>query len=91
MIGHLRGILCLKQPPRLVIEVGGVGYELEASLTTFAELPATEGRWFPLGFREGVRPQDDQTLVAFRIERPAAAPAGQAGRPRAAPASQYAR
>ncbi|MDX1605308.1 MAG: Holliday junction branch migration protein RuvA, partial [Candidatus Competibacterales bacterium] len=43
MIGHLRGVLCLKQPPRLVLEVGGVGYELEASLTTFAELPATGG------------------------------------------------
>ena len=41
MIGRLRGILLHKQPPQLLIEAGGVGYELEASLTTFAQLPVT--------------------------------------------------
>lgn len=39
MIGRLRGTLILKQPPALMVEAGGVGYELEASLTTFALLP----------------------------------------------------
>jgi len=41
MIGRLRGILLHKQPPFLLIEAGGVGYELEASLSTFQTLPET--------------------------------------------------
>jgi Holliday junction DNA helicase RuvA len=39
MIGRLRGILAEKRPPHLLVEVQGVGYELEASLTTFYKLP----------------------------------------------------
>lgn len=39
MIGRLRGVLVSKQPPALMIEVGGVGYELEAPMSTFYELP----------------------------------------------------
>ena len=39
MIGYLRGKLMLKQPPQLVLEVGGVGYEVEAPMSTFYELP----------------------------------------------------
>ena len=34
MIGRLRGILSHKQPPWLIIDVGGVGYELEAPMST---------------------------------------------------------
>ena len=41
MIGRLRGTLVYKQPPALMIDVQGVGYELEASLTTFQGLPVT--------------------------------------------------
>ena len=41
MIGRLRGILLSKQPPRLLIEVGGIGYELEAPMSTIYDLPAT--------------------------------------------------
>lgn len=39
MIGRLRGILTVKQPPFLMIDVQGVGYDLEASLATFYRLP----------------------------------------------------
>ncbi|AMD00920.1 Holliday junction branch migration protein RuvA [Halomonas chromatireducens] len=39
MIGRLRGNLLDKQPPWLVVDVAGVGYELEASMTTLVALP----------------------------------------------------
>jgi holliday junction DNA helicase RuvA len=40
MIGRLRGTLVQKQPPQLLIDVSGVGYELEAPMSTFYDLPA---------------------------------------------------
>jgi Holliday junction DNA helicase RuvA len=39
MIGRLKGILIHKQPPWLVLDVHGVGYELEAPMSTFYDLP----------------------------------------------------
>lgn len=39
MIGRLRGELVYKQPPFLMVDVGGVGYELEAPMSTFYDLP----------------------------------------------------
>ncbi|PXV54763.1 Holliday junction DNA helicase subunit RuvA [Dyella jiangningensis] len=41
MIGRLRGTLISKQPPWLMVEVGGVGYELEAPMSTIYDLPPT--------------------------------------------------
>jgi Holliday junction DNA helicase RuvA len=40
MIGSLRGRIFAKAPPQLTVEVGGVGYELEAPMSTFFHLPA---------------------------------------------------
>ena len=39
MIGFLKGTLVEKKPPRVVIEVGGIGYELAAPMSTFYRLP----------------------------------------------------
>lgn len=39
MIGRLQGILLEKQPPSILLDVQGVGYELEASMSTFYHLP----------------------------------------------------
>ncbi|WNJ95450.1 Holliday junction branch migration protein RuvA [Vibrio ruber] len=42
MIGRLRGILLEKQPPEVLIEVGGVGYEVQMPMSCFYELPEVE-------------------------------------------------
>jgi holliday junction DNA helicase RuvA len=39
MIGCLRGKLLLKKPPHLMVDVNGVGYEAEAPMSTFYNLP----------------------------------------------------
>jgi Holliday junction DNA helicase RuvA len=41
MIARLAGTLIYKQPPQMVIDVAGVGYEVEAPLTVFYDLPET--------------------------------------------------
>ena len=40
MIGFLKGRLTIKQPPMLMVDVNGVGYEMEAPMSTFYVLPA---------------------------------------------------
>jgi Holliday junction DNA helicase RuvA len=44
VIGSLAGVLTFKSPPHLLLEVAGVGYELEAPMSTFYELPAVGQR-----------------------------------------------
>jgi len=40
MIGFVRGKLVIKAPPHLTVDVGGVGYDIEAPMSTFYSLPA---------------------------------------------------
>jgi len=42
MIGRLRGTLISKIPPLILIDVQGVGYEVEAPMSTFYQLPELE-------------------------------------------------
>ncbi|MEN8762111.1 MAG: Holliday junction branch migration protein RuvA [Thiogranum sp.] len=63
MIGFLRGVLRDKQPPGLLIEVQGVGYEVEAPMTTFYDLPAV-GETVTLFTHLAVR-EDAHTLYGF--------------------------
>lgn len=41
MIGFLQGKLVGRHPPQLLVDVGGVGYEIEAPMSTFYQLPET--------------------------------------------------
>jgi Holliday junction DNA helicase RuvA len=67
MIGFLRGRLAAKQPPQLLVDVGGVGYELEAPMSTFYGLPAV-GAEVNL-FTHLVVREDAHILFAFANER----------------------
>lgn len=66
MIGRLRGQIVVKRPPYLLVEVGGVGYELEAPMSTFYELPAV-GADVTLCTHLVVR-EDAHVLYAFARE-----------------------
>ncbi len=63
MIGFLHGILREKQAPALLIEVQGVGYEIQAPMTTFYNLPAI-GETITLHTHLAVR-EDAHTLYGF--------------------------
>lgn len=63
MIGRLKGILLEKQPPAILLDVQGVGYELEASMSTFYHLP-DNGDVVTLHTHLVVR-EDAQLLYAF--------------------------
>ena len=63
MIGRLKGILAHKQPPWLVLDVHGVGYELEAPMSTFYDLPEV-GREVSL-FTHYAQKEDSVSLYGF--------------------------
>ncbi|MGR8920453.1 MAG: Holliday junction branch migration protein RuvA, partial [Gammaproteobacteria bacterium] len=44
MIGRISGVLIEKKPPQLVVDCNGVGYELEAPMTTIWALPELNER-----------------------------------------------
>jgi Holliday junction DNA helicase RuvA len=67
MIGFLRGLLMVKKPPFLLIDVGGVGYEVQASMHTFYHLPAV-GSTASLYIHFVVR-EDAQLLYGFYSEQ----------------------
>lgn len=66
MIGFLRGTLIAKRPPSLTLDVGGVGYELEAPMSTFYRLPET-GQTLSLVTHLVVR-EDAHVLFGFFTE-----------------------
>ena len=63
MIGRLKGIVIHKQPPWLVVDVHGVGYELEAPMSTFYDLPEA-GREVTL-FTHYAQKEDSVALYGF--------------------------
>jgi len=66
MIGRLQGILLAKQPPQLLVDVNGVGYEVDAPMSTFYQLPNT-GETVVLHTHLVVR-EDAQLLYGFYSE-----------------------
>ena len=66
MIGRLKGTLLHKQPPWLVVDVHGVGYELEAPMSTFYDLPEV-GREVSL-FTHYAQKEDSVSLYGFLRE-----------------------
>lgn len=66
MIGFLRGKLVAKTPPLLTLDVNGVGYEINAPMTTFYNLPAL-GETIQLQTHLSIR-EDAHVLFGFSTE-----------------------
>lgn len=66
MIGRLHGKILQKQPPQLLIDVQGVGYEVSASMSTFYQLP-DQGKDVTLHTHLVVR-EDAHLLYGFATE-----------------------
>lgn len=67
MIGSLRGKITAKKPPLLMVEVQGVGYEVETPLSTFYHLPADQDDIFL--YTHLVVREDAHLLYGFYSER----------------------
>ena len=66
MIGRITGRLAEKNPPQILVDVNGVGYELEVPMSTFYGLPAT-GQAVTLSTHLAVR-EDGHFLYGFATE-----------------------
>ena len=66
MIGRLSGLLAEKNPPQIVVDVNGVGYELDVPMSTFYNLPAS-GEKVTLLTHFAVR-EDGHFLYGFQSE-----------------------
>ena len=66
MIAYVRGVLAEKEPTRVVVEAGGVGYELLVPLSTYEKLPRT-GSEAKLLTYHCVR-EDDEILFGFATD-----------------------
>ena len=49
MIGKLTGILLEKNPPQILVDCNGVGYEVDVPMTTYYNLPGTGERVSQIG------------------------------------------
>ncbi len=67
MIGRLTGILREKNPPQVVLDVGGVGYEVDVPMSTFYALPRV-GDTVTLCTHLAIR-EDAHLLYGFATER----------------------
>ena len=63
MIGRLNGLLVEKQPPEILIEVSGVGYEVQMPMTCFYDLPAVGEQ--AIVYTHFVVREDAQLLFGF--------------------------
>jgi Holliday junction DNA helicase RuvA len=66
MIGRLSGVLLAKTPPQVLLDVGGVGYEVDVPMSTFYDLPALGERTTLLTHL--VVREDAQLLYGFLSE-----------------------
>lgn len=71
MIGRITGRLAEKNPPQILVDVNGVGYELEVPMSTFYGLPAN-GQTVSLSTHLAVR-EDGHFLYGFATEEERAA------------------
>jgi Holliday junction DNA helicase RuvA len=60
MIGFIRGVLAQKEPPRVLVDVNGVGYELEVPMSTLFRMPETGAEVF---LRTHLVTRDDQQIL----------------------------
>lgn len=68
MIGFLRGRLLRATPERLLVDVGGVGYDVHVSLATFSEIERAGGDEVALHVHTHVR-EEQLALYGFATER----------------------
>lgn len=66
MIGRIAGKLIAKQPPQIIVDVSGVGYEIDVPMSTLYQLPAT-GEAVTLFTHLAVR-EDAHQLFGFATE-----------------------